>query len=162
MPDSETQLTLDDCGHMPRAPDVALTFNATQVDVRRAMSTVRSRLHRLDLGEMCLGTIEIVLAEACNNVVEHAYQDTGKGVIGLSLHVHDGLVCAELTDCGVPMPGLEPPAKKSHDLTGELDDLPEGGFGWGLIRDMTKSLIYRRHEGRNIVRLSIEAAPDPA
>ena len=138
-------------------PDVALTFSATDAGVRGAMQTIRQALRTRNLEDVCLGTVEIVLAEACNNIVEHAYQYSGKGVVGLTLRYCRGLLIVELTDTGRPMPGLAPPQKKSHDLEAGLQDLPEGGFGWGLIRDMTLSLIYERKGGRNLLRLTIEA-----
>jgi serine/threonine-protein kinase RsbW len=35
------------------------------------------------------------------------------------------------------------------------DDLPEGGFGWFLIRELTKDLQYVRHEDQNRLTFSI-------
>lgn len=139
-------------------PDVALTFSATGESVRRALGTVRQSLRVHQISDVSLGTIEIVLAEACNNIVEHAYQDSGNGVIGLIARYCNGIVVFELSDSGQPMPGLEPPAKRVHDLSADLNDLPEGGFGWGLIRDMTKTMIYRRSGGRNLLRVTLETS----
>lgn len=138
-------------------PDIDLVFPAESAAVRDALSAMRKKLREHDLSEMCLGTIEIVLAEACNNIVEHAYQDSGGGDIHLTLRYGGGLVVVELTDFGLPMPLMHPPHKKTHNLEAELEALPEGGFGWGLIRDMCKSLSYRRLSGQNITRMIIEA-----
>jgi hypothetical protein len=38
------------------------------------------------------------------------------------------------------------------------DDLPEGGFGWALLRRLTRDLAYQRHEDRN--RLDVSAFPE--
>ena len=32
---------------------------------------------------------------------------------------------------------------------GAVEDLPEGGFGWHVIRTLSKDLHYRRENGRN-------------
>ena len=37
-----------------------------------------------------------------------------------------------------------------------MDDLPEGGFGWGLIHDLTQGLSYRRVAEENHVRFRID------
>lgn len=128
--------------------------------MRKALQTVRAGLRFLCLPEMTLGTVEIVLAEVMNNVVEHAYQNTGQGVIGLTCRARGGLLMFELSDYGQPMPGLSLPGKKHHALCGPMSELPEGGFGWGLIRDMTLSLSYRRWGGRNLLRFTLAKDAD--
>ena len=90
---------------------------------------------------------EIVLAEVMNNIVEHAYAVT-TGEICLTLRRSAAGIFCELTDCGAPMPGLTPPAGKFQEL-GNIDDLPEGGFGWFLIRSLVEGLSYRRENGEN-------------
>ena len=37
-----------------------------------------------------------------------------------------------------------------------LHDLPEGGFGWGMIRDLTDDLSYRRDGARNELRFTVD------
>ncbi len=135
--------------------DIHLVFPATQDSVRDALGKITQSLHALALDDMTIGTIEIVLAEATNNIVEHAYSDKGVGTIVLTCCKETSLVRFELIDQGLPFPGGEIPAKQSHDLNAELNSLPEGGFGWGLIRDMTTSLSYRRSLGKNVLRFAI-------
>lgn len=136
-------------------PDISITFAATELAVRHAMATVRSALRFLSLSELAIGTVEIVLAEVTNNIVEHAYQNTGKGSISLRCCAGDDMLMFEITDTGQALPDHQLPKKKTHDLSVGLDGLPEGGFGWGLIRDMTSSLAYRRVSHQNVLRFSI-------
>jgi serine/threonine-protein kinase RsbW len=93
------------------------------------------------------GTAEIVLAEVLNNIVEHAYADQG-GDITLRLVQQDGAVHCTVIDTGAPMPGLCLPEGRFQPLD-DLADLPEGGFGWFLIRSLTQGLAYRRTQGVN-------------
>ena len=51
------------------------------------------------------------------------------------------------------MPAGAPPDRAPHDLDVSRADLPEGGFGWRMIRDLTEELLYRRQDGRNILEL---------
>ncbi len=93
------------------------------------------------------GTAEIVLAEALNNIVEHAYaRNSGKIELTLQLHCAE-LVC-QIEDQGEAMPGEVLP-KGLLPLIVSQDDLPEGGFGWHLIRALSRDLHYRRVGGRN-------------
>ena len=45
-----------------------------------------------------------------------------------------------------------------------IADLPEGGFGWGLIRALSSGLSYRRMSERNRLafRIPLPGAPDDA
>ena len=48
------------------------------------------------------------------------------------------------------MPGGRPPAGRLPDGADcALVDLPEGGFGWHLIRTLTRDLAYVRSGGCN-------------
>ena len=50
------------------------------------------------------------------------------------------------------MPHLGKPA----NLDVAFEDLPEGGFGWFLIQDLAKDVLYARVENEN--RLSLRLA----
>jgi serine/threonine-protein kinase RsbW len=103
------------------------------------------------------GTAEIVLAEVLNNVVEHAYA-AGTGLILLSLRLGDGWLHCEVEDEGAAMPGCEPPAGRAPDPA----DLPEGGFGWNLIRVLCSGLRYERQDGMNRLSFSLPAEQSAA
>ncbi len=96
---------------------------------------------------------ELVLAEALNNVAEHAYA-LRPGEIELSLERVVGAVAVRIADRGASMPLGILPAGIAPDPAA----LPEGGFGWHLIRSLTTDLCYRRHEGWNLLTFRL---PDP-
>lgn len=93
--------------------------------------------------------LEIALAEIINNIAEHAYCEATDGPIELMVLDGDGCLEFMLTDQGVAMPELDVPAAKIHDLDVPILDLPEGGFGWFLIRTLVSDLNYRRVGGQN-------------
>lgn len=93
------------------------------------------------------GTAELVLAEALNNIVEHAY-DRDDGQIELRLTQMGGRLSCDVLDAGLPMPNGELPAGLAQ-VIGKDVDLAEGGFGWFLIRTLTEDLMYRRIDARN-------------
>jgi serine/threonine-protein kinase RsbW len=140
----------------PRA--VRLVFESEPMAVRAALRTLfEGRPLRL-LSEDDRGTAEIVLSEALNNIVEHAYAATS-GTIEVSLRVVKGALICTIVDQGLPMPGEELPEGRLPEVRG-VDDLPEGGFGWHMIRALSNDLAYRRVKGRNELRFSLVTAGD--
>ena len=126
------------------------------------MMAVRDGLHSLfscellvGLTEESRGTAEIVLAEALNNVVEHAYARY-PGKIEVVMRRCDPELLFDISDDGLPMPGAEPPLGHLREVL-EIDDLPEGGFGWFLIRSLAHGLAYRRLDDRNLLSFCVPA-----
>lgn len=133
---------------------------ADQFSVRALLAAAEARFVQ-QIGNDAAGTLQIVLAEVLNNVVEHAYRE-GHGEIRLSiLRDGDALRCL-VRDRGDPMPGdliataapPEPPAipgLPAAPAPAEIDALPEGGFGWPLIRLLTRDLGYARRGAWNLL-----------
>ncbi|WCR11236.1 ATP-binding protein [Paracoccus stylophorae] len=123
--------------------------------VRGALIDIRARF-RTEIGEDTLGRLELVLAEVMNNVTEHAAIPAGHirpPSIHISIVRHDtGLACA-ITDDGVSLPAacILPRSLPVIDP----QDLPEGGFGWYLIQDLTQALCYYREGPRNFLAFSV-------
>lgn len=128
-----------------------LTMPGDPQAVREGLQALFGTLMLRNLPSDGRGTAELVLAEVLNNIVEHAYS-RHPGEIELSLSIgQDGLRC-QIVDTGLPMPGGQPPAGKAPDPA----DLPEGGFGWHLIRSLSQDLTYRREGSRNHLSFRLE------
>jgi serine/threonine-protein kinase RsbW len=140
-----------------RMPTFCISVDSGQFAVRRALDKLREGLRPLDLDIEEAGTVELVMAEALNNIVEHAYPKGGPGgPINITCeHARDGLHLT-VTDRGCSMPDGKTPLGKGVNLEVELCDLPEGGFGWFLINDLAKDVLYDRIEPEN--RLSLRLA----
>ena len=137
----------------------ALPTETARFQIQSEVTAVRDGLRRAlsaeplaGLSQDDRGTAEIVLAEVLNNVVEHAYA-AGTGPILLTLRLGDGWLHCLVEDEGVAMPGGEPPAGHAPDPA----DLPEGGFGWHLIRVLCQGLRYERQDGMNRLSFSLPA-----
>jgi serine/threonine-protein kinase RsbW len=99
------------------------------------------------------GTAEIVMAEALNNIVEHAYSAQAGSIeiwVGLGA---TGLECS-ISDYGRPMPNYQLPMGLGPNVT-QIEDLPEGGFGWFLIRSLAQDLQYQRRYNQNLLRFRL-------
>ena len=95
-----------------------------------------------------------MLAEVLNNVAEHAYADTAGPVAVTVALIPGGLGC-EVVDEGNAMPGGQLPEGRLPQDDLPETELPEGGFGWHLIRSLTRDLAYRRQRGSNRLSFTI-------
>lgn len=93
--------------------------------------------------------VEIVLAEAVNNIVEHAYDGLSFGALALRISLSRQSLRIDLIDWGRPLPNLAIPTGHAPDP----ESLSEGGYGWLLIRSLVSTLDYDRHADTN--RLSL-------
>ena len=102
--------------------------------------------------------VEIVMAEAINNIIEHAYQFERNQPVEVLLTEKDGHLTIAFVDEGRPMPFGQIPAEKPNDINCSPNDLPEGGFGWQIIRSLSDSICYSRKGGRNLLKLKLKLA----
>ena len=126
---------------------------ATFLDVRQGLLALMASALVQNLPEDSHGTTELALAEALNNVVEHAYA-TYSGQIEISVQREPHQLHVQIIDTGLPLPGAQPPYCDMSD-TDTIADLPEGGFGWCLIRSLVQNLTYGRERGRNMLTFGI-------
>lgn len=130
-------------------PGFTLHVLARNRSIREALAEVRTRLAQVPLSEEELSTVEVVLAEVMNNVAEHAYAWRRDGEMMLQLRLTGEGLLASVTDEGCPMPDIELPFGQRLDPTVPLVDMPEGGFGWLIIRQLARDVSYVRQEGVN-------------
>lgn len=127
--------------------------------VRQALCALFDRLMAGRMSADARDTAQIVLAEALNNIVEHAYAQS-PGEIEVTIELCRGGLTCRIMDAGLPLPGGALPDGQIAPLCAE-DDLPEGGFGWHLIRTLSEDLHYRREGERNFLTFRISAQQYP-
>ena len=132
-----------------------MTIHGDNDAVRAGLGSLMAMQPILDLSEDIRGTLEIVLAEALNNVVEHAYADA-PGPIRVCVDHIAPVLKVSVYDTGLPMPEGQLP-KGEMAAFDAIDDLPEGGFGWFLIRTLTVDLAYERLGEVNHLHFEVQA-----
>jgi len=137
-------------------------MQSTDDATRSCLHEILTALEPLSLGTEEVSTIQLVLAEVFNNIIEHAYPATQPDgpIITACEQKSDGLHFV-VTDHGFEMPGGATPLGISPSLDVTTNDLPEGGFGWFLIKDLAKDVIYQRMDGANQLRLRISVGQSP-
>ncbi|WP_171060910.1 ATP-binding protein [Poseidonocella sp. HB161398] len=147
-------------------PQLRLSFPAGPEEVRAALLCLRRDLPRLGLDAAEIFRAELLLAELLNNIVEHAYcaerPGPGAGAIELDCRRKGSALIVTLRDRGRPMPGGGLPEKGLAALDVGRQDLPEGGFGLHLVRELADELSYARRDGTNILRVGLGLGRPPA
>ena len=140
---------------MAGARSAALRFRFTgdALAVRRTLIALDAGLARHGIGATDRANAELVLAEILNNIVEHAYPAPG-GPVEVTVELVCGGLRCQIVDHGVALPGdcLPPPVDLPDPAA-----LPEGGFGWPLIRHLSQDLSYCRAGDRNRLCLTLPA-----
>jgi serine/threonine-protein kinase RsbW len=137
-------------------PLMQLNLVGTFLDVRLALQRLRQVLTDQGICDDDAGRTEIVLAEVLNNIVEHAFSGRTDRGIQIDVVADDGHLRIAVTDEGQPMPRSLLPHNMLTPNPSEYDTLPEGGFGWFMIRDLAKDLAYSRCGGRNHLSFAME------
>ncbi|GAB4263278.1 MAG: ATP-binding protein [Pararhodobacter sp.] len=126
-------------------------FEAGDLATRAVLQDLVAFLADAGIGDDDLVNVELILAEALNNVSEHAYAG-GTGPVEVVVEVQrTGLFC-RIADRGKGIPSGQAPDPDLPTIN-PPSDLPEGGFGWHIIRCLTRDLTYGREAGWN--RLSM-------
>lgn len=138
---------------MPPPPFTVLLTGAEDA-VRNGLAQTMACIAPLALSADEAGTVELVLAEALNNVVEHALAATeGQTTVEIrGNHGPDGLRLS-IIDQGAPMPDGQAPRPQAPDLDVALIHMPEGGFGWFMIHTLAQDVRYARVGNRNHLTL---------
>ena len=134
-------------------------FNSTAENVSAAICQAKEWLLGRNIDEICAGQVELVLAEAANNIVEHAFEFAPNGKVELQIRFDGNHVRIRLTDNGKIFPGV-PEKKEMQGDQVDFDRLPEGGFGWFLIHELSSSITYTRQNDCNILDLGVPIRAD--
>lgn len=144
-------ILVEDRSRRPDRFELRVLYPNQPFAVRKALSSVMGGLSGLGLTADESSNVEIVLAEVLNNVAEHAYEDDPTGLVELTVRRQAEHLCFTVVDEGRPMPEGQIPRTCAPDPDTAERELPEGGFGWFLIRTLACNLRYTRCHGSNRV-----------
>lgn len=130
---------------------------ATEEAVSSVLARLGRVLHGLHVAEEARADILLALGEILNNIVEHSVAGLTDPHIHLDLTRDGARIHVETMDRGRPLPpsllssAALPPMPENP---GDIDALPEGGFGWFIIHSLAQDMTYERDAGVN--RLSFD------
>lgn len=98
------------------------------------------------LSEGCIFRLELVLAEAITNIVQHAGADPAGDFITVHFGIRHGWVVVRVEDSGRP---FDPTTAPEHQQPVSLEDARIGGLGVHLMRAYTQQIEYHRVDNKN-------------
>ena len=127
---------------------------------RREIPRIGERL--AEFGDACglsaddIASVNLAIDELISNVINHAYDDTEKHHIQLTVSVEGDLLTLSIDDEGKAFNPIEAPMP---DLDLPIEKRPIGGLGIFLVKSMADTLEYRRERGHNILTMTKKLSP---
>ena len=99
--------------------------------------------------------VELGIVEALNNVIEHGYQNQFDQPIQVRLELSEQSLVCQIRDFGVQWCMRESDGQELRQEGGEtaLEDIPEGGFGLFLIRQVMDHVDLRAENPGSMLTL---------
>ena len=135
--------------------NIRLSIDSRLEQVRVLSGALRGIGKELELSDDKLGQLELMMVEAVNNVIEHAYQMEGGNDVQVRVEYSPAAVHLIISDSGRTMP------EAVHSEVREMpdpEDLPEGGWGMGLIHLLADSIRYSNDAKGNHLHVSKQLA----
>ena len=138
----------------------SIAIAESQDAVRDGIAQAMLRLAPLGLPRDAASSVELVLAEALNNTIEHALQRvTRKTQIEIRGDYKTGVLHLTIIDQGKPMPNGAVPTGPAPKLDVDMPNIPEGGFGWYMIHSLARKIEYMRVGNTNHLNLHFDIKP---
>ena len=141
-------------GRADTTPIAALCLPALDIVTPVILSRICTAIRDAGCGAVC-DTAQIVLAEALNNVAEHAYPARALGAVTVFVEIKRNTLRLQITDWGAPVPTERLTTNEPPDPL----SMAEGGYGWFLIRSLVTDLSYDRRGCRNDLTLILDLCP---
>ncbi|MGV6810430.1 MAG: ATP-binding protein [bacterium] len=103
------------------------------------------------IDEILLGQLELLLVEAVNNVIEHAYGNQAGHPIHITFTQSANEVIFIIKDQGIPVP--DDLSTRNKEMPNAIN-LPEGGWGLSLIYALANRVEFSRQNETNTLILA--------
>ena len=139
---------------------LSVKINPNPDCVRKSIVEIARWLEDHNVAQSDIGDVEIVLAEALNNIVEHSGMKTPETINLVVEPLSDHILC-RMQDSGIPSRNLIQFRQANPLYSAEAMDLPEGGFGISLIQAIATNIEYLPVKQGNLVRFSVPLTTNP-
>lgn len=115
-----------------------------------ALDWLEAMLRAAGVGKMVVHELRLAAEESLSNIIRHAYADTARHSIEVTVEIDGGEIQLVLRDDGRP---FSPLAAPTPDLDAPVEQRPAGGLGIHLLRNLVDRADYRRENDTNVLRL---------
>src|SRR5262245_26366325 len=98
--------------------------------------------------------VELIIEELFTNSVVHGYRGDSSQPVWVSVADDNGKLSLTYEDAAPP---CDPLALPAPDLEAPLEARRVGGLGIEIVKALSESVIYDRHDGRNRISLILRA-----
>lgn len=127
------------------------SINSNLSEVRELTRVLHSFCVKQKLDQTLSGQLELILVEAVNNVIKHAYKNKPDQPIDTLFEVNSDEVKITIKDKGIAV------SSELHKITKsmpDINDLPEGGWGIALIHSLADHIEHYRENNKNTLIIS--------
>lgn len=126
------------------------TIHSEFSEVKKLAAALHEYCGQVDVDSTYAGQLELILVEAVNNVIEHAYENQPGHDISVEMNKQGAEFIFTIKDQGHPTPETI-----QHEHEGMPDErfLPEGGWGLGLINALVDQIEFDRQGETNVLML---------
>ncbi len=96
--------------------------------------------------------VETAVEELVTNVIKYGYEDEHQHEILLTTTIRDGNIQLVVEDDGHE---FDPTRHETPDLNRSIDEIPTGGLGLHLVRQLADRMSYERVGNRNRVMVEL-------
>jgi anti-sigma regulatory factor (Ser/Thr protein kinase) len=125
------------------------TLGNALAELPPVLDWLEAALRTAGVGEAVVGELRLIAEEGLSNVIRHAFADSARHPIEVSLEIGGGEIVLVLRDDGRPFNPLAVPAPDPYAPIAERS----GGWGIHLLRGLADRADYRREGDANVLRL---------
>lgn len=134
-----------------------LRVQAILENVPRAMSCARAAAQQTGFGQSAIYQIELVVDEACANVIQHAYAGTEPGDMEVACYLDGRRFLIQVRDWGR---SFDPRTVPEPDVEAPLEERSLGGLGLFLIREFMDEVDFSFDPDKGNVLTMVKRLPD--
>lgn len=120
--------------------------------VSELSGTVRDVLAGNAVSAEATYAVMLAIEEVATNIIKYGYDDDGVHEIAIDLRIAPGAVTLDIIDDGHE---FDPLSVGESDVSSAIDARAIGGMGILLVRSMTDSMRYCRHNNKNILKIKV-------
>ena len=129
-----------------------LQLPVATASVERARRAVHEFLAPHALTPQQVYAVEVVLEEVLMNIVMHAFPEPEGHGIELAVNVDDEQVVLRFEDDGI---AFDPLSTDAPPRPASIEQAEPGGLGLLFVRERSRSLVYERRQGRNVLTVAL-------
>ena len=136
------------------APPDSLMLDSQLSEISRAQAWAEALAARLGLSGQVRYAVLLCLEEALANVVLHGYRNEPGHPISVRARVSEDSLLFEVQDNAPPFAPEDAPQSTRKGEPALLESLIPGGYGLGLLRHFSESLVHEKLADGNRLAMS--------